>query len=164
MSLFLLADKSEEALVALVLAIPTLNTVAGTTLQVLPGKNSEDKLKAPIVVCSAELEEMEDPHFTGNYWVNAMVAIKTEAVTNPDGTDPAATDADTKEESQSLVELIFTALQVDDLAAQLTAAVDDFTVFPASVQFGAPQGGRDEKGVWIDTMRIRFYACGRSLA
>lgn len=160
---FLPADKAEEALAALVLAIPTLNTVAGTTVQVVTGKNAGDKDQAPLVVCSAEAEDTDDPPFTGNYWINGMIAIKTPAVTNEDGTEPTKTDDDQKAENQSLLALIWAALQVDDLAAQLTAAVGDFTVFPASVQFGGPKGGRDEHGLWVDTLPVRFLACGRAL-
>ena len=155
--LFLISDKVETALAAMVAAV-------ATEAQVVTGKSAEDKQAPPMVICSAEVDGNDDPYGTGNYFVNGTVAIKSAAVPNEDGSgDAAGQEASLKAANQALVDAVFRVLQVDDLAEQLAAAVSDLTVFPGSVQFGAPESGRDEKGFWIDVLHFRCYACGAGL-
>ena len=149
--LFLLNDKAEAALAAIV-------TAAAGTAQVVTGKTATDKEAPPLIICSAAAEEQEDPPHTGNFFVNCSVAIKTGAIVNEDGTAPAdadqaALEAAVKAENQALVAAVYGAVMVADLAEQMSEAIDDFTVFPASVVFGAPESGRDGKGVWIDVLQ-----------
>ena len=159
-TLFLLNDKCEAALAAIV-------TAAAAEAQVLTGKSATDKQSPPVVICSAEAEGEEDPKGTGNFFVNCSVAVKSGAVPNEDGTDnPDAPEADAdqvKAANQALVAAVFGAVCVADLADQMTAAVPDLTVFPASVQFQAPESGRDGHGVWTDALHFRCYACGSRL-
>jgi hypothetical protein len=158
--LFLLNDKVEAALAAIV--VP-----AAGDAQVVTGKSAVDKQAPPVVVCSAEAQDMDDPPGSGNYFLNGSVAIKSAAVPNEDGTvaaeDLANVEADIKAANQELVEGVFKAVQVDDLAERLSDEVDGLTVFPGSVQFGAPESGRDEKGFWIDVVHFRCYACASEL-
>lgn len=160
--LFLLNDKAEAALAQLV-------TPAAESAQVVTGKSATDKEAPPIVICSATAEDQEDPKGSGNFFVACSVAIKTQAIPNEDGTgapdaDPADLAAAVKSDNQELVAAVFGVVMVADLAAKLSAAVDDFTVFPASIIFGAPESGRDAKGVWIDVVHFRCYACGSKLS
>ena len=151
---FLVSDKVETALAALV-------ADAADSIPVYTGKASDEKA-APCVVCSADVAEDEDPQGSGNYYVTATVAVKQSAVTNEDGSDPTADSP--KAAAQAVSAAIFGAVLVDDLAAQLTAATDDLTVFAGSVHFGAMESGRDESGLWIDSLQVRVYACGASLS
>ena len=151
---FLVADKVETALAALV-------TAEAGAIPVYTGKSSEEK-EAPCIICSAEISEDEDPKGTGNYWVTATVFIKQSGVTNEDGTDENA--ASPKAATQAISAAVLGALLVDDLADLLTAATDDLTVFDGSVIFGAATAGQDESGLWIDSLQMRLYACGSELA
>jgi len=72
-------------------------------------------------------------------------------------------DADAKAKNQELVSAVFEALMVDDLADQLTSAVEDLTVFPNSMVFGAPESGKDEKGAWMDSMGVKMYCCAAAI-
>jgi hypothetical protein len=157
--LFLINDKVEAALAVLVAA-------AAGEVQVATGKSASDKEAPPIIICSAEAEGDDDPRGSGNFMVNGSVAIKTSAIPNEDGTEGDSANAEEaiKTANQALVAAVFGALQVIDLAEQLSAAVEGLTVFPASVQFGAPESGRDGKGVWNDVLHFRCYACGSSLS
>lgn len=160
--LFLLNDKAEAALAAIVMP-------AAGTAQVFTGKTATDKQPPPVIICSAAAEEQEDPRGSGNFFVNCSVAIKTGAVVNEDGTAPADADqaalaAAVKAQNQALVAAVYGAVMVADLDAQMSEAINDFTVFPASVQFGAPESGRDANGVWIDVLHFRCYACGSALS
>src|ERR1039458_207906 len=151
---FSLNDKVEAALAVLVAAAAP----AGT--QVLTGKSPQD-VSLPVAICSAEAEGDEDPKGSGNYFVRGMVTVRSSAVINETA---AGSDPDPKGTDQGLVSSIFAAVMMADLAEQLTAAGTDLTVFPASVQFGAPESGYGEKGHWIDTLPFRCYACGAALA
>jgi hypothetical protein len=151
---FLIADKVETALAALVMP------VAGT-VPVYTGKGSDEKA-APCIICSAEIGEDEDPKGTGNYWVTATVFIKQSGVTNEDGTNDGA--ASPKATTQTVAASVIGALMVDNLATQLTAATSDLTVFDGSVIFGAVTASQDESGLWIDSIQIRLYACGAALS
>lgn len=147
---FLLNDKVESALVALVRA-----AVADTAVSVLPGKDA-GTIALPCVICAADGDGLEDPIGTGNCWVNATVAIKHAAADEMD-------EVEAKTYMQELVAQVFGAVQVGDLAEKLTAAIEDFTVFPGSVVFGAAESGRDEAGVWVDSLPVRLYCCGQTL-
>lgn len=160
--LFLLNDKAEAALAAIV-------TPAADGAQVVTGKTATDKQAPPLIICSAAVEEQEDPPHTGNFFVNCSVAIKTGAVVNEDGTAAADAVADdleaaVKAQNQARVVAIYGVVMVADLAEKMSEAIDDFTVFPASVVFGASESGRDAKGVWIDVLHFRCCACGSKLS
>src|ERR1051326_1219942 len=155
--LFLLNDKCESALAALVM--PAAFAVE-PEINVYPGKSSAERA-LPCVICGADGDGLEDPKGTGNFWMDCYVAIEHGAVPNEDGTSPDGPDP--KVADQALVSAVFGGLMVEDLAAQLSAAGADFTVFPMGVIFGAPEGGRNEDGVWIDRLPIRLYCCGRAL-
>lgn len=162
---FLLNDKVEAALEVIV-------RQAVTAVQVVTGKSAAVKMVPPVIICAAEADGQEDPFRSGNFFVNGSVAIKTLAVPDEDGVESSKSNAQSsadleaavKSDSQDLVASVFGAVCVADLAEQLTAAVPDLTVFPGSVQFGAPESGRDAKGIWNDVIHFRCYACGSRLS
>jgi hypothetical protein len=128
---------------------------------VYTGKSSDEKT-IPCVICSAEITEDEDPKGTGNWPVRCTVAIKQSGVRNEDGTE---TDADSpRSDTQVNSAEILAVLMVDDLAEQITAAGADLTVFPGSIQFGSAESGRDDTGLWIDSLSFSCYACGSTLS
>jgi len=151
MSAFLLNDKVEAGLVAIV-----RGAVVDAAVMIVPGKSGGD-LARPVVICGCDGEGMADPPGTGNFQVNAYVAVEYE-VSEGDG------GAAGKAAMQALVSDVFSAVQVGDLAEKLTAAVADLTVFPTSVQFGAPESERLESGAWVDRLPMRLYACGSALS
>jgi hypothetical protein len=169
---FLLADKIEAALAALIAPV-----VSGP--QILTGKSSQEKLAPPIIVCSAEETGDEEPIHWGNFWVGAAVEIKCAAVfaerrarfLRP--SVPVGPPRDgPKDADQDLVSAVFTAIRVDNLAARLNVIGQDmdFTVFPGSVIFeatvrsreGASGAGKDF--LWVDRLAFRCLACGSALA
>lgn len=151
----LIADKIESALASVVAGVGI------TGLNIYTGKSSEEKA-LPCAICSAEVNGDEDPIGSGNYFVNWTVAVKQSAVQNEDGSAPDAESpkALTQDNSSSII----AAIVVDDLAATLSSAVEDLTVFPGSIVFGAAESGRDESGHWIDAITGRCYACGSALS
>lgn len=138
-----LVDRLEEAL-AVVLA-PVVGDV-----HVATGKDTRDK-ELPCVICAAEGDGIEeDPKGSGNFWLTATVMVKT---------SPKAAKAT----SQALVSKVYNAIIVDDLPAQLSAAVDDFTVFPNAVIFQSPNSGKTDDDVWQDEFPMRVLCCPSDL-
>jgi len=146
----MLADNIELALAALI--IP----VAGAA-QIVTTKTATDKAPPPVIICTATIDGPEDPMGSGNFHVAVDVAIKTDAAPDDD------TAVEAKAASQALVEDVFGVIQVSDIAAKITEAGDDVTIFPGSVQFVAAESGRDPSGVWIDGLHFNCYACGKTL-
>jgi hypothetical protein len=161
---YLLSDKLEAAFVVV------LDAVADASALVVPGKNYEDKTFYPdqiegeppqgIVICSASGEGEEDPKGTGNFWIGATIAIKSLSFPNPDGTNPADNP---KTPNEALVSVVHTALMDDGLSTSLSAAVDDFTVFPQAIIVSAPTRSQDEAGAWVDEIALRIYCCARDI-
>jgi hypothetical protein len=138
-------EKSRLALVAVI-------TAAGVgTDNIFNGKSSEDK-PLPVVICDAK-SQREDPPGSGNFWVDLEVQVKTTGV---DETGAAAGSAKTA--SDTLNANVLAALEVDDLAALLSAATPHFTV----LGFGEEKSQEsDQSGdVWVETWKRRAYACG----
>jgi hypothetical protein len=152
----ILIDRCEEALAAVLNAAG-----AGALAQVATGKSPDTK-SIPIIICECDGGDIEeDPKATGNFWVNATVTIKTRAVENETAT---GSDATPKVTSQNLVDLVMNALIVDDLPAQLSAAVATFTVFPNGVIYQSPASGKDLEGIWHDILPLRIYCCPSTVA
>ncbi len=149
-------DKCEAAFVALLTAaIAELGEEVG----VHPAKDSEDKT-SPLVICDAQGEGEEEPKYTGNYWLDVSIIVKHAGVPDEDGTE---TEADPKTLDLALLEAVKAVVSADELEAQLSGAVEAFTVFERSIIRGSPIRGRDEQGVWIDTFPIRLYCCDSAL-
>ena len=106
--MFFLNDKLEAALAVIV------KPAAGKA-QVTTGKSATDKDPPPVIICSAQVEEMEDPRGSGNFFANCSVAIKSSGVPNEEGTapadsDPAALEAMVKAANQELALDVFEAV------------------------------------------------------
>lgn len=146
----ILAQKASEAFATLVMA------VAGS-VPVIAGENVENRAIDQIA-CNAVRDE-ETPLDTGNYVVMVSVQIQTNATMQPGATvEPADTHF-------ALVSAITNALEVDDIASQLTAAADDFTVFPGTVR---PQPedieGNQVAGAFRNTLNFKLIACASDLS
>jgi hypothetical protein len=130
------------------LAFVAVLTPSAGSADVYDEKDSADKA-APNVSCGAA-NAVEDPPNTGNFWVDAIITVVTPLSVDSDGVDP-------KDASQTLCMTIMNALEVDDLGAQLMAAVPDYTVF----------GFGEEKGHEIEVdgdcckerLKLRVYCC-----
>lgn len=146
-----LIDRCEEAFVA-VLTAPVGALATVVTSDEYNGKS------LPVIICACDGSGFEDdPKGSGNFFLNWTITIKTRAVQNFTATAPADNPKTT---SQTLIELVLEKLMVDDLADQLTAAVADFTAFPAGLFFNAPTSGQDETGAfWIHEISGRVYCC-----
>lgn len=146
-----LIDRCEEAFAAVLAA------VVGD-VQVCTGKDPRDKEALPLVICAAEGDGAEeDPKGTGNFWIQMTVMVKTSPLAPGD-------DAAKKATSQALVSKVYNAIVVDNLPAQLSAAVEDFTVFPNAVIFQSPNSGRSDDDVWVDEFPMRVLCCPSRLA
>lgn len=159
----ILADRVEEAFV--VILTGPVESVSGS-IGLYTGKSSADQLY-PCVVCVAQGKTgqeagEEDPVHSGNFWIDAQIIIKHSSAPNPDGAVPPPPDP--KIEDQAIVDAVSSAVMVDNLADLLSNAVSGLTVFPGGVIFQSPEQGTDSKGHWIDTLRIRLYCCGSSIA
>lgn len=159
MSDYLLADRAEEAFVAL-LTEPVrtaLSIAVDAPVPVYPGKNQQTK-SINRVICEAEVGD-EVTLYTGNFWVDATITIQFTATTQPGQV------VDTKEKAETLQSAVNNALLVDDLESQLTAAAAQFHVFAGSVKRLA-SGPREYDAVesaWVDKLRFRFMACASDL-
>lgn len=123
------------------------------TSNIYDEKSSGDKA-APNVSCGAH-DAAEDPDIpgSGNFYLMLEVRIKYLAAVDTDGTDPRPL-------SQALTTAVFNALEVSDLAAQLSAATVDFAVQ------GILDGETDEDvdgDCWVDVWRRRIYCCASAL-
>ena len=116
-------------------------------------KRSGDKA-TPNVSCGAsEAEEDDDLPGTGNFWVTAEVRVKHIAAVDADGVDPKPT-------SEALAKAVLNALEVSDLAEQLSAATPDYAV--QGLGAGEISSEIDEN-CWVDVWRRRLYCCASSL-
>lgn len=146
MPLVNLESKAEQAGKAYLDGLGTI------TAQVLTGKSSEDK-EPPLVIIEANNSEEEEPEFSGNFWVEYSVTIKSLATVDVDGVDPKAAD-------ETLIDLVFSAFTVSDLAAQLTAALDDFTCQGLkSFKVKSSQEGN----CWVNTLTFMALCCPSDL-
>lgn len=119
-------SKLEAALAALISAL-TLDGARGTepvSVAVRTGLEDDEAL-LPRVTCQAEEATEEAVKDTGNDRVRAWVHIHSHS-----GDETLAVH-------RARVATVIDALRMDDIAAQLTAAVDDFYCF--DVQFIGPQ-------------------------
>lgn len=142
MAAFNLTSKCEQALVAYLLDQSALEDA-----NIYPGKNSTDKA-SPCVICSAE-QGPEDPPYTGNYMLQAVVEVRHAAPIDTDGEEP-------KEESDPLTAAVGDALHVTDLASQLSTQVDDFTCI--AVVFDSVESSQDEDH-WTERFLLTVYCC-----
>lgn len=148
---FLPNDKLEAALVAL-LAAPV--AAVNPACSVVAGGSPGDRA-LPEVICAVDGDGEEEPKSSGNFWLNAMVTLKTKATTD----DSATPEAD----RQALASAIYGVLYVDGLPALLSAAASDFFVFPLGVTFSAPTRGQDGDA-WFDQFPLRVYCCASDLS
>lgn len=110
-----LTDKIEKALSELLTAAQSGNaTLAGMTIHT--GEESAD-YSSPCVICHAQQGE-EEPAMTGNYMMQALVIVDTQADEDDSETDHA-----------SRIDAVKSVLMVADLPDQMTAQVSGFTVY-----------------------------------
>lgn len=123
----------------------------GTT-NIYDGQASGEKV-LPCIICDA-LDATEDPPLTGNHWVPATITLETSSQVQPDGIDP-------KIASEAIWTALCNALAVDDLPAQLSAALADFT----AIGIGDENGYREERGedVWLQMIGFKVYCCASDL-
>lgn len=164
-----LAEKIENALVAY-LKTKIAAAITATTLpdyfdpdtQVAPGEADEDITKQCVRCRAANTAESEYPLDTGNFLWDAEVETRT-----PTALQTAAEEASAElEESTSQLDkhkgvagVVETAILVDDLATQLTAAASDFTVF--AVQDRRPARAQDDE-TYSSGWTMRLYCCSKS--
>lgn len=111
---------------------------------------------ASMIECSGDTGE-EFPQYTGNFFVNVTVSAQTPSAREPGRDDP-------KDIHLDLISAITNALHVDDLEAQLSAAVEDFHVFAGSMQrLGDDRPGTDGAMILRNTLSFRFLACASDL-
>lgn len=121
-------------------------------IAIFTGKDPETKL-LPCIICAADGDNVEeDPKGSGNYWLDVSIFVKTAA---PPDLDPQGNTIDSKTNSVSLANVVFTALQVDNLDTLVNN--NGFTIFPTGYIFGAQKRGQDKQGAWIDELPIRIY-------
>lgn len=153
-----LLDSVETAFQRIVLAafVPPL-----TPPNVYTGRDSQNK-KLPCVICAVDGDAEEDPPRTGNYWVNVEISVKHTAATE------ASDTVDPKADAIALTKSVFDLLRINNLDATINAiaatAPLDLTIFPQGFFFSAQKSGRDELGVYVDTLPVRLYCCPSILA
>lgn len=140
-----IAVKCQDAFKALLSA-----SSAGIQATIYTGKDFEEK-QAPMVGCGAETAR-EDPVDTGNYWVDVEIVIKSMAPADQlDNNDPKST-------SDDLTASVLAVLDVDDLAGQLSSAIEDFHVFGFDADKGMESS--QDGDAWVETWKRRVYCCG----
>lgn len=132
-------------------ALIALLTAANVGANVVDGKNSAEKT-APYVGCEAANAE-EDPMGSGNFMVDAMVTVKYIAAVDSDGVDP-------KPAADTLSANVFAVLETDTLAADLSAAIANFTVF--GFMEGKQVSSEEDGDCWVETWRRKIYCAGSS--
>jgi hypothetical protein len=125
-----LAEKIETALVAYLIGqtFPDYFTAAD---QVVAGEADEDITTQYVRCRAAEQAESEYPLDTGNVWWECEVETRTPAALQTEAEVASAEPSESTSQlakHQAVAAVIETALYVDDLPAQLSAAVVDFTV------------------------------------
>lgn len=139
-------SKTRQALVAFITAANV------GTANIYDGKRSGDK-DVPSVGCGAA-RATEDPPDTGNFWVETEIILKTMARVDADAVDP-------KTSSEALSTALWTALETDDLAAQLSTAITDFTC----IGVGEDKEFEEEEDgdCWKETLKLKLYCCASDL-
>lgn len=156
-------DRLEEALVA-VLTAPAQalgNVFDGQPVTLCTGKNSADKLLPCVIAAADGGDNEETPINTGNFWVTFDVTIRHRGDPNPSGDESGDNP---KSSDQLLINMVWSTLHADNIAAQLSAAVADLTVFDGGVIWNSPKSGVDEAGVWVTQFSGRAYCCGSDLS
>lgn len=149
---YLVIDKTESAFVSILQApIQALDLGCFVT----DGNNSGEDKQPPMIICGADGESFEeDPHGSGNFWVICTMRLVTHAT---------KTDSDTPDDVRAtIISVLHSAIMSGTLEADLTAAEDDYTVFPGSAQFLSPRSGTDGD-MWIDEFPVRLYCCAADL-
>ncbi len=136
--------------------VPALLAVPPTA-KIFNGKSSQDKT-APCIIVDA-IDAQEDPPNTGNFWVILQVSVKSIGADDPAGRDQAA--GDEKAASDTLTADVFQALDQDDLAAQLSAALPNYTVQGLG-EHNAPEEAIDGD-CWAEIWQRRIYCAGSDL-
>jgi len=139
-------EKTRQAIINLL----TAGLPAGTTIY--NERNSAEKVAPDVAVGASNAQE--EPLSTGNYWVDAEVSVRVIAAVDAGGTDP-------KPAGDNLSALTFELLEVDDLEAQLTAALEEFTV----IGLGAEKSFEEsvDGDSWVQTWKRRMYCAGSDL-
>jgi hypothetical protein len=147
-----LAEKIESALVAY-LQTKIAAAIVATTLpdyfdpdtQVRPGEADEDITQQYVRCRAAGTAESEYPLDTGNFMWDCEVETRTPAALQTDAEEASEELEDSTsqlDKHKGVAGVVETAICVDDLPAQLTAAVSDFTVI--AVQDRRPARAQDE--------------------
>jgi len=144
MAAVIVLSKTRSALVAFL-------TAANVGCDRIYDEKSAGDKAAPNVSCGAA-NAVEDPPGTGNFWVDAVVSVKT-----PGAVDVGQAESDPKNSSESLCAAVFLALEVDDLAAQLTDIQDDFTVMGIAGEKGHHL--EQDGDCWVESIAVRLYCC-----
>jgi hypothetical protein len=156
----ILCDKMGDALKVLMdAAVAAMSPQPDPVPAVVTAKDSGDKT-LPLFICEADGQGEEEPEGcqTGNFWITGAVSLRHSAV------DEADQDAGTaKANDQACLTAMANAIQISTLETDLSAAVANFTVFPNSVSFEAPERTQDESGVWEDTIQFKALCCASDL-
>lgn len=164
-----LAEKIETALVTYIKAQITAAITATTlpdyfdpTTQVAPGEADEDITKQYVRCRAANNAESEYPLDTGNFFWDAEVETRTpSALQTADEEASAELEESTSQldKHKGVAGVVETAILVDDLSAQLTAAASNFTVF--GVQDRRPARLQDDD-TYSSGWTFRLYCCSKS--
>lgn len=164
-----LAEKIETALVAY-LKTKIAAAIAATTLpdyfdpdtQVRPGEDEEDITKQYVRARASGTAESEYPLETGNFFWEAEVETRTPAALQTTADEASATletATSQLDKHKGVSGVVETAILVDDLPAQLTAAASDFTVF--AVQDRRPARAQDDD-TYSSGWTFRLYCCSKA--
>lgn len=107
----------------------------------------DDTLTLPAAIIIAEQGE-EYPLYTGNYRMRFTVRVRS----NSDDTTLAA--------HRALAAQVFDLIKIDSLAADLSAAADDFTCIGVGA---ATLAQTREDRSWVSEMSVAAYCCPQEL-
>lgn len=143
-----LLSKLEEAAKTYLNAIPV---GVGFTFH---GQSRAATKTSPCIILEAASMQEEDPPYSGNFWVNFEIVVKSAAPVDTDGVD-------TKAPNDILVATVFDAFLLDTTPAGLSANGVDFTCM-AVLREGMNFTTEEEE--WVNTLRLRVYCCASTLA
>lgn len=132
------------------------STIADAGLTVFTGVDHEE-LVLPCIVCHCQGGE-ETPMDTGNHMMMVFIHVKTKL----DASDPDNPTEDRTAKHNTNVQTLRTALNIDDLAAQLSALVDDFYAFHPVIT-GPTQNDVDGR-MARTTKQYQVYCCAADLS
>lgn len=94
---------------------------------------------------------------SGNYWIMAVVSVKTKASVDANGIDP-------KVASDALSTAVFALLELDNdsLRLALSAATPNYTVFGFGDEKSFDE--TEDGDCWVETWRRKIYCCGSHLS